>query len=427
MRDATLKTINCASCGAGLDIFGGGRVRAHVCGYCGTTLDANDNYKALKKFSDAARPNTPFALGMKGRLLGVEFTIIGTLGVEEKWGPDRWTWVDHQVYSPTHGYAWLTLEDTGHLTFTRKLRSAPSPAFMTQRTVNNLEIRPSASFGGRNYTYYDSGNRSITFAEGEFHWTPKKGERSSTVSLAGGEKMLTYVEGPSEREVELTEYLEPAAVYRSFGARKSRTRGVHILQEYAPTPGEGLRSAVAGGLALICFGVGAFMNAAESRVATRVEASFSSFPVEIPFQVGNPDLLVSVSLWSDVYNSWAEFDIEVEDPEDEVLFETARGVEFYQGYDGGTWTEGSRSTDLTFRPTIAGEYTLTLSGPLSEVDWKGGTPASKVRLSISENIYATFWTGIAGVLLVLLAVIPVIRRLLHHKLRWWGSDWSDDE
>ena len=44
-----------------------------------------------------------------------------------------------------------------------------------------------------------------------------------------------------------------------------------------------------------------------------------------------------------------------------------------------------------------------------------------------QNIYATFWTGIAGVLLVLLAVIPVIRRLLHHKLRWWGSDSSDDE
>ena len=66
--------------------MGGGRVTHHICPYCGTELDANDNYKALRTFSDMERPTTPFRIGMTGQLYGVDYTIIGSLGLKETWG-----------------------------------------------------------------------------------------------------------------------------------------------------------------------------------------------------------------------------------------------------------------------------------------------------------------------------------------------------
>ncbi|MGB0410800.1 MAG: DUF4178 domain-containing protein [Pikeienuella sp.] len=427
MRDEAITAINCTSCGAGLDIYGGGRVKTHICGYCGTTLDAEDSYKALKKFTDAPRPNSPFSLGMKGEIFGVEFTIIGTLGVEERWGHEHWQWVEHQIYSPTHGYAWLNVEDGGHLTLSRKIRSAPSPAFVDEHRINIAETKPTASFDGDFYTYFESGRRTIYFAEGEFNWTPKANATSSTVSFAANDLMLTYVETATEREIEQSRYLEAGPVYASFGAKPMRQRGVHVLQNYKRTAGEGLRSLVAGALAILCFVFAAQMNVGKERIIDNYQSPFMAFPLSIPFTVTNADHLVQVRVWSDVSNSWAEFDIEIIDPEDQVLFETSRGVEYYSGYDDGNWSEGSRTTTLTFRPTFPGAYELTLSSPVSEVDWPAGRRASRVKIWIDEGIRSVRWLVAAGVLLVLLAALPIIRRVVHQRRRWSGTDWTDDE
>lgn len=427
MRDATITAINCTSCGAGLDIYGGGRVRTHICGYCGTTLDADDDYKALTKFTDAPRPDTPFELGMTGEVFGVEFTIIGTLGVEERWGHEHWEWVEHQIYSPTHGYAWLNFEDGGHLTFSRKVRGVPSPAFIDERRVNIAENRPTAMFESRHYTYYESGSRTIYFAEGEFNWIPKANATSKTVSLASDEYMLTYVETPNEREIEQSRYLASEPVYASFGAKPRRGSGVHILEAYKPTPGEWVRSITAGILTLFCLVAAGQMSASEQIAIDGMDVQFAAFPVEIPFTVTNTDRLVRVGLWANVSNSWAEFDVEITDPEDEVLFEVARGVEFYSGYDDGNWTEGSRSTDLTFRPTEPGEYTMTLSAPIGHVDWKAGRLATRARISVTENVASAAWLLSVVVLLALLAALPIVRRIVHQRRQWYGSDWTDDD
>ena len=49
MKSPELKSVDCTSCGAGLDILGGGRVTTHICPYCGSELDAQDSYKVLRK------------------------------------------------------------------------------------------------------------------------------------------------------------------------------------------------------------------------------------------------------------------------------------------------------------------------------------------------------------------------------------------
>ncbi len=43
MSEADVHKLNCTECGAGLDVLGGGRVKSHICSYCGAELDAQDD------------------------------------------------------------------------------------------------------------------------------------------------------------------------------------------------------------------------------------------------------------------------------------------------------------------------------------------------------------------------------------------------
>lgn len=63
-----------------------------------------------------------------------EFTVIGTMAWTEYHAGRMWVWVDHEIYSPTHGYAWLTVED-GFVTFARKSREVPSPDYVSKSRI----------------------------------------------------------------------------------------------------------------------------------------------------------------------------------------------------------------------------------------------------------------------------------------------------
>ena len=99
-----LRSINCTQCGAPLALRGGHRVESLTCGFCGSVLDAHDEFKVVKTYSDLERPYSPLSLGMSGKIKGVDFTIIGVMEYRDAWFD---TWLEYAIFSPTHGYAWL--------------------------------------------------------------------------------------------------------------------------------------------------------------------------------------------------------------------------------------------------------------------------------------------------------------------------------
>ena len=55
-------------------MLGGGRVKTHICSYCGAELDAQDDYKVIQQFRDMVRPGSPLSiLGMTGEIWGTAF------------------------------------------------------------------------------------------------------------------------------------------------------------------------------------------------------------------------------------------------------------------------------------------------------------------------------------------------------------------
>ncbi len=431
-RDASLTSINCTSCGAGLDILGGGRVQVHICPYCGSELDAQDDYKVIAQYSDLERPKTPISIGMSGKLLGVDYTVIGTLEQRETWGHKVWTWVDHQIFSPTHGYAWLTWED-GHFVFSRRIRTNK---WMTELQVASSEARPTVTLGGETFRYYETSVHRITFAEGEFTWRPKIGDRVTSISAMSGSAMLTFSQSGEEREVERSIYLSRAEVEKAFGITLDGSPvKTHALQPFKAGPDHlFIRnvSAIAAVLCLVMAAVFSGMSGGATLQPTRV--GVEQLPITLPMEVPSTHGLTEITLNGDTYNSWAALIVEVEGPDGTPMFEAGRAVEYYTGRDSeGTWSEGNNRASLRFRPEQAGRHLVTLS--LEEAQhWTGpgvarsNVPALRtVTVSAESGRSSGFFLVILGLAFGLFALVKVGQRWLHHSRRWSGSDWSDED
>lgn len=310
-RHSTIKAVNCTSCGAGLDVLGGGRVTTHVCPYCGSVLDANDSYQAVKKFGDVKRPSSPFSIGMQGSLLGADYTVIGTLGVEERWRNRTWQWVEHQVYSETHGYAYLTVEN-GHVTFTHRIRDN---LWMSSIAVETSENRPSVSYQGEKFSYYDTSDSEIYFAEGEFTWQPKKGQWTRTITAKCDTRMLEFSESSGEREIYLTSYVTPEDVKTCFDITVTPSAKVHPLMPIRKWENGDFLIRAAGGIAALSLIVGVTLwgSSGQSLISSSFQVP-QELPISIPFEVTQPDGLVRIGIDSTVQNGWAYMNVEVTDP-----------------------------------------------------------------------------------------------------------------
>ncbi len=426
-KAAPTQSINCTSCGAGLTLFGGGRVKAHACEYCGAVLDTQKNFHVLAQYRDLQRPDSPFQIGMQGELDGVEWTIIGTLGVRSRWAGGSSFWVEHQLFSPTHGYCWLSIEQ-GHCVFTRKIRYGGRGGWWTPVRVESADSRPAIWRDRDRLRYYESGSAEIAYAEGSFNWVPRLGERSDYVSFLGDSAMLTQSESETEREIEWSTYLERDATLAAFGARaRGGTIGVHPLQPHRPwrhaafARNAGLAAAA---LAAVLY----FQAMTAGQYIGAVQSAPTHQPVRLDFYVTDARRLLRIDLSSNVNNSWAAYDVELLDGEGETVIEFERGTAYYYGVEGGeSWSEGTRRARARLRVPAPGPYAVVVTQSEAAVDWAGGSLANRVSVTVRESVRAAHWLLIATIGAGLLGLLFPALRMAHDGARWSGSDWEDED
>ena len=418
--------VSCPNCGVGLKALGGGRVVIQVCTHCGSALDAVDNFRLLKTFAEMPRPRTPLTLGARGRVAGVDWVIIGVLGWTETAGHNRWTWTDHQLYSPSHGYAWLTLEQ-GHLIFSRSWRGTMSPSWTTELAVETSEKPPEVVARSQRFRYYETTDAQVTFAEGEFTWAVMVGDRSKSLSFMSGDAMLTLDQGP-EREVEISTYPPQEETWASFGVKAEALRRVHPLQprrvwrDERFIGGLGVAATMASVVALFV------LMSHGTQVTPEFLPTKTALDIEAELPITATTGVVELRISTNLFNAWAGVETELTDPSGALLFQNAREMGYYAGVEEGeSWNEGSTVTSIYFRPTEPGDYGFSLSVPEGgEGEGAGGPVLSRPALTVYEGRAVTGWMLMALVLSGLMAGLPFIRGYLHHRARWRGSDWSDD-
>ncbi len=424
-----LAAVSCPNCGVGLQVLGGGRVVTHVCSHCGTQLDTIENYRKLRTFANLRRPNTPFSIGLTGRIVGVDWTVIGILGQTERSGGRTWTWVDHQLYSPTHGYVWLTLED-GHLTLTRRYRGALRPGWLSVMGVETADDPPLIMAEGTIYKYYETAASEVTFAEGEFTWAVGVGDKTTTITLMSNDAMLSLSETGSEREVDRTVYLPQAETCAAFGIAALNPYHMHPLKPVQSNPNAGFVQTLGLGCAAVCLILSLMFASMTGTTALPVQRiAPSALPTELSFDIDDIHGLTTLYLRADVDNSWAWVEATVSDPQGAPVFTAGREVNFYNGTDSdGYWTEGDPSTQISFHPEMPGEYTLELDVPEGGLDADmSGPRLSILTVRIQTGGAAPLWTLLAAVLFAGIGSYHLARKYLHENARWAGSDWSDED
>lgn len=426
---ADLRAISCRTCGAGLPVLGGGRVIMHICGYCGSALDAVDGYRVLRQFTGIQRPNSPFSIGMEGVLFGVTMRVIGTLGWKETDQGRWWTWVDHLLFSPTHGYAWLTVED-GHLVYSRRVRGAAQQTWMSVPQVETAESPPRAVCDGEGYTYYETSTAEITFAGGEFTALTMVGDRTVTISALSDRAMLQFVESDTEREVERSVYLPGPETLAAFGAMQSLAAGrVHPLQPWHAGPNDDFLIKAALGFMLLCVVLGLGLMTAGRSILPRQSFSAAELPLELPLEIATPGRLAGVTVSGDVNNGWAFVEVSLIDPENAPVFVAGREIAHYSGVDAdGSWTEGNRETSLSFLPQTTGTYTLEIDVPEAGLgENTAGGPVPVLTVSAYEGGANALWMFGAAVVFAALALWKGSGPFLHRRARWRGTDWTDED
>lgn len=426
---AELRSIDCPNCGAGLSVLGGGRVTLHVCGYCGSALDAIEGYRVLRQFADLKRPASPFAIGMAGTLFGASYQVIGTLGWQESHRGVRWTWVDHLIFSPTHGYAWLTVE-LGHLIYTRRHRAATRPNWISPAQVESAKTKPEVYSDGQSYSYYETSTARITFAEGEFTWRPMVGDQTVTVSALSDRAMLHFVQGPTEREIDRSIYLPGRETLAAFGIAQPLTPAdVHPLQPFRAGPNDGFLGMTGFGFMVLCLSLGIALMSGEESILSRQRIPAADLPVELSLPITATNRLASVTVSGKFDNSWAFVELSVTDPTNTPVFVAGREISYYSGTDSdGYWSEDNSETTLTFRPAIPGTYSVEIdvtetgSGEHISV---GPTPILSV--SAVQGGANAIWLFGAAFLFGTVALWTASGPYRHRLARWRGTDWTDED
>ena len=425
-RAPGLSSINCTQCGAGLSVLGGGRVLTQVCGYCGSVLDAQDNYKILASIGKRDHPHSPVHIGMTLTYQGVEFTVIGTIGKVERWKGGTARWVEHQVFSPTHGYAWLTWE-SGHFTFSRKIRDFDMGQWVSPAGVEMADSPPIRHHRGQRYKYYETSTSEIDFMEGEFNWIPELGETTTAVVLLGPDAMLSLRDGKTEREVEMTTLLPRDATARELGATiPPGAEPRHPLMPYRSLPEEGFMQLAFGASAVIALVMAMVLSLSGSQVFNQTGIPVAQLPASYSVPITNTAQLSQLRVRADLENAWAVYGAEVRGPDGSVVYAGEGLAEFYSGYsDGSYWSEGNRTATLTFRAREAGLHEITvLRG--QEQTTALGRPSETLAVSVQQGRSSVAWLIGAAILFGIGFMGVTGRRALQQKTRFAGSDWHEE-
>ena len=391
-------------------------------------MDRHDGYKVLAQYRDMQRPDGPFMLGDSGEVLGVKQTVVGIVGVETRIEGHTYQWTNYQLYSPTHGYSWLTWND-GHLTHSRKVRDG------TDHSQANFYPKGEFSAMGREFKMFESYGAVIHYIEGELTWVPKLRDKVNVIDGIAPPHGFSLAMNDGEIETELQTYLNRAEVLESFGFADDlpRALGVHAIQPFEPSA---LHSSagktakmflpIVGIAALLLTFMGGGSKIADAQIRDMNKGG------EVTFDVANASRLMSIELEAPLRNQWSWYDMTLVHKESGEEVEFGNGMQYYSGRSGGeSWTEGSQSATMRFKPPKTGQYTLRVANAaleqnISSSDRRQFATNVPLKVEVRQNVFVARYFWILTILAGLLFGSLWLRELKFESARWGGGDDDDD-
>ena len=427
MSDA-LNALNCTSCGSPLPALAGHRAKAMVCSYCGAVMDRHDGYKVLAQYRDMPRPDGPFKLGDEGDVLGVRQTVVGIVGIQSRIEGEMYYWTNYQLYSPTHGYSWMTWND-GHLTHSRKVRDG------TDHTQASFFPRAEFPAMGRSFKMFESYKAVIHYIEGELTWVPKPGDSVSVIDGIAPPNGFSLAMTNDEIETELQTYLNRKEVMESFGFEDDlpSASSVHAIQPFEP--GELHASAAKAAkyfLPVALIGALGLLFAGGGSVVAQDTIQNTATGGSVSFDAPSTSRLMSIEMSAPLQNQWSWYDMTLVHDESGEEVEFGSGLQYYSGYSGGeSWSEGSQNATMRFKPPKTGQYTLRIANAkldanVTNADRAQFAAQAPLSVEVRQNVFVARYFWILAIILGLIYGSMKLRGWMFESARWGGGDSDDD-
>jgi hypothetical protein len=150
-------------------------------------------------------------LGTKGRIRGVEYTVIGFMERFVVHEGTKYPWTEYLLYEPRTGFRWLVHSDS-HWNFVE-----PISAGEVSRSALN------ARYHGDDFRLFQHGTAKVHHVLGEFYWRVAVGEKVKTKDYVCPPRMLSIESSDNksggEMNVSLGTYMHVEEVEAAFGVR----------------------------------------------------------------------------------------------------------------------------------------------------------------------------------------------------------------
>jgi hypothetical protein len=412
---AQTKSLSCTQCGGPLELRAPDQTQRVACPYCGSLLDATGNFAVLEALT---RPGfkTCLELGSKGKLHGVDWSVIGAMERSVTAEGVRYPWREYLLYEPKHGFRWL-VEANGHWSFVEPVNAGDITGQVTPR------------YKGNRFLHFQNGEAVVDYVIGEFYWAVARGDKVASRDFVCPPLMLSEETDEVNQEVtwSLGTYIEPKEVEQAFrGKDMPWRRGIAPNQ---PSPWTGRAGALwrTAALAFVAmFAIYLFLLFASlptvfqqdvTLAPTLVSGAPESATFTEPFVVSRGGTL-QVKVTAPVNNSWLYLDGALINEETGAIDEFDMEIAYYYGSDGdGSWSEGGRTATEYLRSVPAGRYVLRLAP-----QWQAGLQPANYEVKVRSRVPRFGQLFFLGILLF---IWPI--RVAWSSSRFESQRWSESD
>ncbi|WP_256001830.1 DUF4178 domain-containing protein [Pedobacter deserti] len=420
------ETFECPTCRATITLYDPQGSEYCACGSCAAYIRFSGEtpeviYKARKK---AQTPLIP--IGSEGVLKGYRFKVIAY--IEKRENDPLYRWREYILYHYEKGYAFLS-EFDGHWNLILGANFQPELESMVQ-SGKTLSYQG----GSTQYKLFHKYTPAIIAMIGEFDWDIR-GEKihiSEFISPPFVISQETEKGLHGKTQYYNGEYTEPQVIAEAFKLDINDFPSKEGVVSNQPSKGYESWSwtiKIALIAAMFIF-VSEFLISSLRPERTLLDKTYylmadSVKPVNEfnPFVTSSFEIHGSSALEMEVSsmldNNWLEATIVLVNEASNQSWEVTKGIEFYQGYEGGEhWSEGSRVAAMMISEIPEGKYHLNV--------YAAGGDIRNGAVDIRVTANPVMWRNIF-VAVLLISIVPItnlIRAYYFEKRRWSNSNYS---
>lgn len=405
--------INCTKCGTATSIEKEIEVKSFGCSACKSLFEFTKNELVFKKKLDYQPLNPLLKIGQKATIESVEYEIVAII-IKKVYGIHYWR--EYTLRSNSNEYRYLSEAD-GHWIFLEEIPDeyGISKKFKTLEYDNDI------------YNLYEFTNATIVGAYGFFDET----------IVTSGIKLAEYIRPPflisieeinNKKATYFGSHFPQSEVKKAFADSDiPQQSGIGIVQPF-------LFNMYNTAIIFCCVGILILITQmiinqyrTEQQVLSKT-FDFSEYDkkdyVSESFTLQGGSAPMTISLYSEVYNSWANAQVALVNEKSNEEEYANKDIEYYQGYTGGeSWSEGSRTEKFNICGVAEGKYHLVIT-PQKQSDDVTNQSIS-VRVVWKEPSMWNFF--ISALVMVAALVILFFTNKNFEQRRWESSDYTPFE